>query len=293
MPAKPGIDHVVLCVRDLEAARDRFHRMGFTTTPPARHPFGTGNSLVQMGASFLELLTVVDPQRIPPHGQDSFSFGAHNAAFLEQGQGMSMLVISSADARADEARWRAAGLRTFSPVYFERQATQPDGSRSKVAFTIAFAIDAQMPQAVFFCCQQHAPDAFWQAEYQVHANGALDFDSVTLVADDPASHAGFLEILLQRTPQVFKTGALSVETGLGDLKVIAPAHAPPRWGRVRTRPVDHGAQFAAAAITVANLNTTARMLESGGVTVKAGQNRLTVPSTDCFGLALEFVQPST
>ena len=42
-----GIDHLVLCVRDLERARDLYRRLGFTLTPPARHPFGTGNSLVQ------------------------------------------------------------------------------------------------------------------------------------------------------------------------------------------------------------------------------------------------------
>lgn len=286
---RPGIDHIVLCVRDLEAARERFHAMGFTTTPPARHPFGTGNSLVQMGASFVELLTVVEPGRIPPHGEDSFSFGAHNAAFLEDREGMSMLVISSGDARADEARWRAAGIRTFVPVYFERKATQPDGSQSKVAFTIAFAVDPLMPEAVFFCCQQHAPEAFWQAEYQVHANGALDFDSVTLVAEKPAAHAEFLEILLQREPQIFKTGALDVETGLGHVKVIAPAQLPSRWRGAPGPPPGDGTPFAAAAIRVSNLNTTARILRSSGVNLAEEQNRLTVPSTDCFGLALEFV----
>lgn len=292
MTDKPGIDHIVLCVRDLDAARDRFHAMGFTTTPPARHPFGTGNSLVQMGSSFLELLTVVDQERIPPHGDESFSFGAHNADFLKHREGMSMLVISSTDARADESRWRETGIRTFAPVYFERQATQPDGSRSKVAFTIAFAIDPQMPKAVFFCCQQHAPEAFWQAEYQRHANGALDFDSVTLVAENPAEHAGFFETLLQQTPQVFKTGGLDVRTGLGHISVITPALARVRLGDALGPDAEYGTQFAAAAIAVSDLNTAARILKSAGVRLKEERNRLVVPSEDCFGLAIEFVQAS-
>ena len=65
MPARPkshprrGIDHVVLCVRDLEAARAAFQHLGFTLTPHAVHPFGTGNSLVQLQGCFIELLTVV------------------------------------------------------------------------------------------------------------------------------------------------------------------------------------------------------------------------------------------
>lgn len=292
MPVKPGIDHIVLCVRDLEAARNRFHAMGFTTTPPARHPFGTGNSLVQMGSSFVELLTVVDPARIPPHGDDSFSFGAHNAEFLNGREGMSMLVLSSSDARADEARWRASGLQTFSPVYFERMATQPDGSQSKVAFTIAFAVDSAMPNAVFFCCQQHAPDAFWQSEYQTHANGAVDFASVTLVADAPKSHAAFLETLLQNEPRLFKTGTLECDTELGQIDVISAAQVPARWGESSRPKEPGGTTFVAAAIAVSNLKTAARLLKAGGVNVVEEQGRLTVPPGACFGLALEFVQVS-
>ena len=48
-----AIDHLVLCVRDLEAARAIYRRLGFTLTPPARHPWGTGNSLVQLQGNFL------------------------------------------------------------------------------------------------------------------------------------------------------------------------------------------------------------------------------------------------
>ena len=54
-----GLDHLVLCVRDLEAARAAYTHFGFTVTPRAVHPFGTGNSLVQLEGTYLELLTVV------------------------------------------------------------------------------------------------------------------------------------------------------------------------------------------------------------------------------------------
>ncbi|MDX1514876.1 MAG: VOC family protein [Gammaproteobacteria bacterium] len=286
----PGLDHVVLCVRDLDAARERFHAMGFTTTPPARHPFGTGNSLVQMNASFIELLTVVDPERIPPHGQASFSFGAFNAGFLDHQEGISMLVISSDDAQSDEARWRSAGLRSFPPVYFERMATQPDGSRARVAFSIAFALDPTLPRAVFFCCQQHAPEAFWQAEYQTHANGARDLAAVSLVAERPAVHASFFRHLLQQEPELFKTGSLSIRTRLGEVHVISPTHVPRRWGEVMDLPVEVDAPFKAAAVSVPELKTVLRLLEAGGTEVLEEQGRLTVPAHECFGMALEFVQ---
>ena len=90
-----GIDHLVLCVHDLETARSRYARFGFTLTPPARHPFGTGNSLVQLQESFLELLAVVAADRVPPMLPGRFSFAAFNRDFLEEGEGCSMLVFAS------------------------------------------------------------------------------------------------------------------------------------------------------------------------------------------------------
>ena len=90
--ADRGIDHVVWEVGDLEAARVRFRDLGFTLTPPAVHPFGTGNSLAQFPCSFIELLSVVEPAKIVPRDADRFSFSALAAEFLEEREGVSMLV---------------------------------------------------------------------------------------------------------------------------------------------------------------------------------------------------------
>jgi catechol 2,3-dioxygenase-like lactoylglutathione lyase family enzyme len=292
MPKAPGLDHIVLCVRDLDAARERFEALGFTTTPPAKHPFGTGNSLAQMGSSFIELLSVIEPQRIPPHAEGSFSFGAHNAAFLERREGMSMLVLSSEDARHDEARWRSGGLHTFEPVYFERKATLPDGSEAKVAFTIAFAVNEAIPDAVFFCCQQHAPEAFWQPAYQRHANGAADLSSVTLVADHPQGHAAFFETLLGHSRLKTHPRGLEASTGLGHIEVIATQQVAARFPQAAASALSSGAGFVAAAVGVADIDATAQILESSGVSHTRTDQRLVVPATECFGMTLEFVGSS-
>ena len=80
-----GLDHLVLAVADLDQARARYQAMGFTMTPKAQHPFGTGNSNIQLQGCFLEVLTVMAPEDIPAHGMTSFSFAAHNRDFLENG----------------------------------------------------------------------------------------------------------------------------------------------------------------------------------------------------------------
>src|SRR5437868_14910068 len=101
-----GIDHLVLCGRDLDAMRENYASLGFTLTPQARHPFGTGNSLIQLEGCFLELLSVFEPEKITGAGAGRFSFAAFNRAFLARGEGMSMLVLDSTDSRADVAAFR-------------------------------------------------------------------------------------------------------------------------------------------------------------------------------------------
>mgnify|MGYP003300549875 CR=1 FL=1 len=57
------IDHVVLAVRDLDAAGTRIlERLGLGSVPGGRHPgWGTGNRIVPLGHEYVELLAVVDP----------------------------------------------------------------------------------------------------------------------------------------------------------------------------------------------------------------------------------------
>jgi hypothetical protein len=56
------VDHIVIGVRDLDAAATQFEdRYGLTTIEGGRHPgWGTANRLVPLGAAYLELVTVVD-----------------------------------------------------------------------------------------------------------------------------------------------------------------------------------------------------------------------------------------
>src|SRR3954452_6180260 len=110
------LDHVVLCVSGLEQARKSYRALGFSLTPPATHPFGTRNSLVQLpGRNFLELLALDENGAIPPHEHPHrFSFGAHNRGFLRRrGEGMSMLALAGSDARADVEEFGSSGLVTY------------------------------------------------------------------------------------------------------------------------------------------------------------------------------------
>ncbi len=189
------LDHIVLTVRDLEAAKNRFEALGFTVTPKAQHLWGTANRVVQLpGGSFIEIITVERPELVESFGRGlpsgALDFGAFNQNYLAEREGFSMLVLTGQDCAADKADFATIGGH---PAFeFERQTTLPDGSAAKVAFSLAFASDPALPNCGFFTCHNHFPDVFWKPAFQSHANGATDIARVVMAAPNPAQHEAFL-----------------------------------------------------------------------------------------------------
>jgi hypothetical protein len=74
------IDHVVLCVPDLDrAGKYLSQRYGLLSHPGGRHPGqGTANRIVPLGESYLELVAVVDP--VEAVGSTFGSWVADNAS---------------------------------------------------------------------------------------------------------------------------------------------------------------------------------------------------------------------
>ena len=160
-----AIDHLVLAVRDLDAAGAFYERMGFVVGARNRHPWGTENRLVQFNGSFLELVAVGAKAKIAPHRPGYFSFGTFLNDTLKRREGFAMLVLTSTDAKADARAFAKAGIGDFKPFFFERRGRRADGSATHVAFTLAFGTNAQAPQAGFFVCQHHHPENFWTRRF--------------------------------------------------------------------------------------------------------------------------------
>ncbi len=283
-----GIDHLVLCVHDLDAARQVYGRLGFTTTPPAVHPFGTGNSLVQLQGNFLELLSVAEPGKIPPMAPGQFSFGAFNRDFLARRQGMSMLVFQSDDARRDQEEFAAKDLETYAPFDFSRRATLPDGSAVTVAFSLAFVTDPRMPEAAFFTCQQHAPEVFWKPDYQRHPNGAIAVSEVVMVADDPAAFAGLFRKLQGPESVAAAEGALQVATALGRVTLLDRRRFAARFPDLPVPRAPDTPHFAGYRVTVADLARAEALLRQAALPVRREAGSLRIAPADAFGVVLEF-----
>jgi hypothetical protein len=281
------IDHLVICVRDLAQAELNFRSLGFTLTPTGVHPFGTSNHLAMFGNNFLELLAVTDAAAVPAAAPGRFSFAAHNQNFLATAEGMSMLVLHSADAHADAARFAANGMGAYAPFDFGRDAALPAGGTARVEFSLAFATDPAMPGIAFFTCQQrHPPELFWKPDYQRHPNGALRVVEVVMSAPEPAAHRAFLERITETAAEL-APGRLTVG-GTGDrITVLSPLEIARRLPGLA---VGGSPRFCAARLAVADLNATRRALKNNSVDFQVTDGVLLIPPAASHGLALEFVE---
>ena len=293
-----GFDHLVLCVDNLDAARTTYEALGFTTTPNAVHPFGTGNFLIQLQGCFLELLTVVDPRKITEPAPGQFSFGDYSRRYLGRREGFSMLALRSGDAAADHAAFTAAGLDTYPLFEFEREAKLPDGSAVTVGFTLAFVTDPRMPEAVFFCCQhRHPPEYFWKPAYQNHANGAIAVREVIMVADDPAASAPLFERLQGKSAVRKDEDGLTIRFGAGRIAVLTPSRFRLRFADMDAETGPGEVCFAGYQIEVENLAHTRDLLERRNIPFRERRSdkessTLQIGSGTAFGAAIEFVSPS-
>jgi hypothetical protein len=271
------IDHLVVAVHDLDAAGAFYQRLGFQVGARNRHSWGTENRLVQFGSSFIELITVgPDAEAIADHAPGRFSFGGFVRDYLHEREGLAMLVLDSDDAVADAALFSEKGLGSFEPFFFERKGRRPDGSETQVAFTLAFAVDADAPEAGFFVCQQHFPENFWNPAFQRHDNEASAIASVGMTAATPSMHRAFFSTFGGSAVQQDAHGLLSIGLREGGLTI-----RPDATGRA-------GLRLDSMTIRVPDTKRQAERLMRAGIPFDATDTGLCITPETAFGLALFF-----
>jgi len=118
------IDHVMICVSDLQQGIDAYTRLGFNISPSGVHPGqGTQNAIVFHEEDYLELLSVRD--------RDEYLSGHPGGGLLEflaRGGGFRYIAVQSADLEADAARARGRSARDRwawrrLPDYFSAEDT--------------------------------------------------------------------------------------------------------------------------------------------------------------------------
>lgn len=283
-----GIDHLVLAVRDLDAAAAFYRALGFTVGARNRHPWGTLNHIVQMPGQFLELIALEPGFVKPAPDQPVYNFAGFLSDYLATREGLAMLVLESRDAKADLLAFKAAGIGKPEPFFFERRGKRPDGSDVHVAFTLAFAAAPPGINAGFFVSQQHFPENFWNPAFQTHSNGVAGIDAVVLETSEPDLATGFVGAFcgqpMQEPNGRDAAANYAFDTGRGAVEIVGPAGP----GNSQVDHANADARFVAVRFKCPDLNRVRKALDDSRVASHYRDGTIVIPAAAAFGVVLVF-----
>ncbi len=150
IPTVVGLDHLVVAVRDLDAAAEAWRALGFTLSPRGLHSthVGSANHTMMFGEDYLELLAVLVPQ---PHNEALRDF-------LARREGLERAAFTTTDAAAGADALRARGIDSVGPLHFGRPVPMPDGGSMEARFSVFRFPAALYPAGLgIFACQHHTP----------------------------------------------------------------------------------------------------------------------------------------
>ncbi len=249
-----GIDHVVIVVRDLDAARDTFRRMGFTVTPRGHHTLGSQNHCVMFGHDYIELLW--SPEGAPHPSRQYYT------EFARAGEGLAAIAFGTDSAKGAYTEMLWAGFAPSDPVEFARPVRLADGER-EARFRVSMAALAQTPGGRAFVCEHLTREVVWRPEYARHANGATGIAAVAIVGDDVAETARPYERLLAAQAEPIAEG-LAVRTGEAAIAFTTARSLSARLPQVRLSP-RAAPLMAALFIRVADRAAAAAAPAAGGL----------------------------
>jgi hypothetical protein len=285
-PIRHALDHVVIAVRDLDAAKVAYETLGFTVSPPSAHPFGTSNRLVVFDTNFLELLAITDPNAEEPTPSVQFI-----QSLLRTREGAYAIALTSLDIRDDYEALKKRGAAPFEPFSFERRVTLPDGSEGIVSATFTGWFPVRTEFTRLFYTQQLRPQYIWVPGWQRHANGAANLRSITIVAEKPDEYKSYFESMMLSSTIKSEKENFVVTTPSGLIEIISPVDYAERYEFADIKPSNSLPHVAAVKIAVTNPAATRAYLVSRKMPFVEGPSGFLVISPDhASGLLIEFVR---
>lgn len=249
-----GLDHVVIGVADLDAARDSYARMGFTLTARGRHTVGSSNHCIMLGSDYIELLA--SPADDPHPSRQYYT------DFIAAGEGLAGLALATDSARELYGGMLWAGFNPSDTVDFARPVALADGVRD-ARFRITQLDPEKTPGVKVFACEHFTRELVWRPAWQQHGNGARAIAAVAMVVDDVPGTAKVYARLFD-APVLEIAEGLLVNTGTAPLAFMEAAALAARLPGVALGA--HPAPTAAALfVHVADRDAAERVLRAGGL----------------------------
>lgn len=170
-------DHVIIGVRDLEAASERYRALGFEVNPGGRHTgLGTANAIIRFGVDYIELLTIADPEEAERAGGSSKVL----LDLLQDRPGaLAGYALATADIEEDAERLKQGGLAAVGPFAMER--LRPDGRLLSWRLLVPEGVSWRRPWPFLIQWDQSDEQRLSWEQPGSHPNGATTVLGVSVV----------------------------------------------------------------------------------------------------------------
>jgi len=275
-----GIDHTLVGVRDLEAARSTWATLGFTLTPRGRHiGWGTGNYCIMLESGYIELLGVVDPSQ----------FLNNLDGFLKKREGLMALAFGTDNPAQCAEDLKESGVVFEGPKGLKRKLELPEGEVLP-EFELLYLDRAATPGLNAFITHHRTPELIRRPEWLRHANRAKRLRSVTVVTEDPVRTViGYLPLFGPDRIQVSDAMTV-VDTGAGRIRFVNPKGLRTLYDALLPLPEHETPWIAAMKIEVADKGRCRDFLKERNVPVEKTGKGCLVPPEVANGCIIEFVQ---
>jgi len=272
-----GIDHCIVLVRELDAARAQYERLGFTVAPRGLHPpdHGTGNHTVMLEREYVELLGVLAPTPTNEHWRRD----------LEHGEGLVALALQTPSADAVVAEMAAVGVALEAPVDWARPVVLPDGVRTQAAFRTAHFPPGIAPGFHVFCCEHRTRHITWRPELLHHANGAISLVEVIGASADPRADAATVARLFAAEPSAENDGSFVVETGNSRIRFLTSETLAERFAGTDLSGL-RPSGLVALVVATRSVADAESALARGGVRHSRTKDKIVVAPRDACGVLL-------
>lgn len=291
------IDHLVICVSDLQQGIETYRRLGFNVYPGGVHPGrGTHNAISRNADDYLELLSVRDPAEYRAATSRAGHPGGGLIDFIAAGGGLRHVVVVSDDLAADVAAMRDRGVDVSDPMDGSRRMETGLELRWRAA-----ALGPRHPLPVVFIQHLTPPE---ERRRQVpmagtHPNGVQRIDRVYIATRDARAEAEiYARVLGMSAPKIQRGTVIMADMAVFDLGTtglsVAQPYAP---GPAADALARRGPGPFQVLYRTTSMGAAARWMQDHGVPPPArgirntGEHAMLVPPEQACGAYIGLVGP--
>jgi len=284
------LDHIGVAVRDLDAGRDLFQRLGFHLAPRSHHrgsrapgapiePWGSANHCAMLQRGYVEVIGLTDP--------DKFSTVR---GMLDSYEGAHIVALQGESVDAAHRELRRLGVAVDEPRDLERMAAYgPEGTDSRrVAFRNMYMTRSIFTEARLQYTEHLTRDVMWQPHLLEHPNGALALSDLFLCSQDAEATVRKLAPVFGVQARQAARGEHLLTLSHSSIRILTP-EAWAEWApeaKLPPLPAPVG-----LGVQVRSLEATRDLLVRNGVAVQDGRaNGIWVGPAQACGAALYFFE---